>query len=110
MYTAEASIDAKVKGVNGWRELLSSVGFRFQKAKSTLPNSVFFPSASETSKERLTIASNHLHAFLGMYFLYSKYRHLRIIVGSDQLLQIIRLKKCQRNKLQFNKTKEKQSK
>ncbi|KAK3754473.1 hypothetical protein QZH41_018994, partial [Actinostola sp. cb2023] len=65
MYTAEASIDAKVKGVHGWRELLLAVGFRFQKAKNGLPDSVFFPPASDNSKDRLTLASNNLHAFLG---------------------------------------------
>ncbi|XP_031573236.1 tetratricopeptide repeat protein 28-like [Actinia tenebrosa] len=66
MYTAEASINAKVKGVNGWRELLSTCGFRFQKAKNGIPDSVFFPSSSTQFSERLSLASNHLHAFLGL--------------------------------------------
>ena len=63
MYTAEASIDAKVKGAKGWREFLSTVGFRFQKATNGLPDSVFFPGSS--ASEVLASASNNLHALLG---------------------------------------------
>ncbi|XP_032226539.2 tetratricopeptide repeat protein 28 isoform X2 [Nematostella vectensis] len=66
MYTAEASIDAKVKGVRGWRELLRSVGFRFQKAKNGLPDSVFFPTATTSLSDRLSKASEDLYALLGL--------------------------------------------
>lgn len=65
MYTAEASIDAKVKGVSGWRELLHSLGFRFQKASNGLPNSVFFPTVSNQLTDKLGAASNNLQALLG---------------------------------------------
>jgi len=65
MYTAEASIDAKVKGASGWRELLKLLGFRFQKASNGIPDSVFFPSANSADADKLATASNHLHALLG---------------------------------------------
>ena len=65
MYTAEASIDAKVKGASGWRELLKLLGFRFQRASSGIPDSVFFPSVNSADADKLATASNHLHALLG---------------------------------------------
>ena len=64
MYTAEASIHGKVKGVSGWRELLQSLGFRFQKANNGLPNSVFFPTSNRLM-DKLMAASNNLQALLG---------------------------------------------
>jgi len=66
MYTAEASIDAKVKGASGWRELLKLLGFRFQRASSGIPDSVFFPSVNSADADKLATASNHLHALLGL--------------------------------------------
>ena len=65
MYTADASIDAKVKGASGWRELLKLLGFRFQKASNGIPDSVFFPTVTSEVGEKLAAASNHLHALLG---------------------------------------------
>lgn len=65
MYTADASINAKVKGASGWRELLKLLGFRFQKAANGLPDSVFFPSVTSGVAEKLAAASDHLHALLG---------------------------------------------
>ena len=65
MYTADASINAKVKGASGWRELLKLLGFRFQKAANGLPDSVFFPSVTSGVTEKLAAASDHLHALLG---------------------------------------------
>lgn len=67
MYTADASINAKVKGASGWRELLKLLGFRFQKAANGLPDSVFFPSVTSGVAEKLAAASNHLHALLGKF-------------------------------------------
>lgn len=66
MYTADASIDAKVKGASGWRELLKLLGFRFQKASNGIPDSVFFPSVTSGVADKLAAASNHLHALLGL--------------------------------------------
>ena len=65
MYTADASINAKVKGASGWRELLKLLGFRFQKASHGIPDSVFFPSVTSEVADKLAAASNHLHALLG---------------------------------------------
>lgn len=65
MYTADASINAKVKGASGWRELLKLLGFRFQKASNGIPDSVFFPSVTSGVTDKLAAASNHLHALLG---------------------------------------------
>lgn len=65
MYTADASINAKVKGASGWRELLKLLGFRFQKASNGIPDSVFFPSVTIGVADKLAAASNHLHALLG---------------------------------------------
>ena len=65
MYTADASINAKVKGASGWRDLLKLLGFRFQKASNGIPDSVFFPSVTSGVADKLAVASNHLHALLG---------------------------------------------
>ena len=67
MYTADASINAKVKGASGWRELLKLLGFRFQKAANGLPDSVFFPTANSGVADKLSAASDHLHALLGKF-------------------------------------------
>ena len=65
MYTADTSINTKVKGASGWRELLKLLGFRFQKASNGIPDSVFFPSVVSGVGDKLADASNHLHALLG---------------------------------------------
>lgn len=64
MYTTQKSIENKVGPVNGWKELLISVGFRFEPASNGLPASVFFPQSDPG--ERLTQCSASLQALLGM--------------------------------------------
>ena len=63
LYTAESSIEKKVGDVIGWREMLGSMGFRFEKAHGGLPDCVFFP--GHDSLETLNRCSNTLYAFLG---------------------------------------------
>ena len=70
MYTADTSINTKVKGASGWRELLKLLGFRFQKASNGIPDSVFFPSVASGVGDKLADASNHLHALLGKVAVY----------------------------------------
>ncbi|KAK3084673.1 hypothetical protein FSP39_017245 [Pinctada imbricata] len=43
MYTTFQSIDNKVGGIHGWKDLLQAVGFRFEMAGNGLPPAVFFP-------------------------------------------------------------------
>ena len=46
MYTSQKSIENKVGAggrVSGWKDLLISVGFRFEPAANGIPASVFFP-------------------------------------------------------------------
>ncbi|XP_071443187.1 tetratricopeptide repeat protein 28, partial [Hetaerina americana] len=70
MYTTQKSIENKVSGAtggtgpNGWRELLMSVGFRFEPAANGIPSSVFFPQSDPD--ERLTQCSASLQALLGL--------------------------------------------
>lgn len=64
MYTTQKSIENKVGPVNGWKELLISVGFRFEPASNGLPASVFFPQSDPG--ERLTQCSASLQALLGI--------------------------------------------
>ncbi|KAF8792165.1 tetratricopeptide repeat protein 28-like [Argiope bruennichi] len=64
MYTTQKSIENKVGPVNGWKELLISVGFRFEPASNGLPASVFFPQSDPG--ERLTQCSASLQALLGL--------------------------------------------
>lgn len=66
MYTTQKSIENKVGPVCGWKELLISVGFRFEPASNGLPASVFFPQSDPG--ERLTQCSASLQALLGMYY------------------------------------------
>lgn len=49
--------------VTGWKELLMSVGFRFEPASNGIPSSVFFPQSDPD--ERLTQCSASLQALLG---------------------------------------------
>ena len=83
MYTTQKSIENKVLDyrirlkwkvklfvsfevgiVTGWKELLMSVGFRFEPASNGIPSSVFFPQSDPD--ERLTQCSASLQALLGM--------------------------------------------
>ncbi|CAH1132763.1 unnamed protein product [Ceutorhynchus assimilis] len=64
MYTTQKSIENKVGTVTGWKELLMSVGFRFEPASNGIPSSVFFPQSDPD--ERLTQCSASLQALLGL--------------------------------------------
>ncbi|KAK9876278.1 hypothetical protein WA026_012576 [Henosepilachna vigintioctopunctata] len=64
MYTTQKSIENKVGQINGWRELLMSVGFRFEPASNGIPSSVFFPQSDPD--ERLTQCSASLQALLAL--------------------------------------------
>lgn len=64
MYTTQRSIENKVGPVTGWKELLISVGFRFEPAANNIPASVFFPQSDPG--ERLTQCSASLQALLGL--------------------------------------------
>ena len=43
MYTSQKSIENKVGDTEGWKDLLMSVGFRFEPAANGIPSAVFFP-------------------------------------------------------------------
>ncbi|XP_011297829.1 tetratricopeptide repeat protein 28 [Fopius arisanus] len=64
MYTTQRSIENKVGPATGWKELLMSVGFRFEPAGNGIPSSVFFPQSDP--EERLTRCSASLQALLGL--------------------------------------------
>ncbi|KAJ0173048.1 hypothetical protein K1T71_011224 [Dendrolimus kikuchii] len=64
MYTTQKSIENKAGNATGWRELLMSVGFRFEPAANGIPSSVFFPQSDP--EERLTQCSASLQALLGL--------------------------------------------
>ncbi|XP_076066891.1 tetratricopeptide repeat protein 28 [Oratosquilla oratoria] len=64
MYTTQKSIENKVGNVMGWKDLLMSVGFRFEPAANGIPSSVFFPQSDPG--ERLTQCSASLQALLGL--------------------------------------------
>lgn len=63
MYTTQKSIENKVGHASGWKDLLMSVGFRFEPAANGIPSSVFFPQSDPD--ERLTQCSASLQALLG---------------------------------------------
>ena len=63
MYTTQQSIENKVGDIPGWKDLLTSVGFRFEPAANGLPAGVFFPTSDPG--ERLTQCSASLQALLG---------------------------------------------
>lgn len=65
MYTTQKSIENKVGHVSGWKDLLMSVGFRFEPAANGIPSSVFFPQSDP--EERLTQCSASLQALLGRF-------------------------------------------
>ena len=62
MYTSQKSIEAKVGSVTGWKDLLMSVGFRFEPEANKIPAAVFFPQSDPG--ERLTQCSASLQALL----------------------------------------------
>ncbi|XP_061166629.1 tetratricopeptide repeat protein 28-like [Saccostrea echinata] len=64
MYTTCQSIENKVGGIPGWKDLLQAVGFRFEAARNGLPPAVFFPQTDPG--DRLTQASASLQALLGL--------------------------------------------
>ena len=65
MYTSQKSIENKIgDDVRGWKDLLISVGFRFEPATNGIPPSVFFP--QNDPGERLTQCSASLQALLGL--------------------------------------------
>ena len=64
MYTSQKSIEAKAGSVEGWKDLLKSVGFRFEPAANNIPAAVFFPQSDPG--ERLTQCSASLQALLGL--------------------------------------------
>lgn len=49
--------------MSGWKELLQSVGFRFEPAANGIPSSVFFPQSDP--EDRLSYCSSSLQALLG---------------------------------------------
>ncbi|KAH1018166.1 hypothetical protein HUJ05_005980 [Dendroctonus ponderosae] len=61
---AGADVALQVGSVSGWKELLMSVGFRFEPASNGIPSSVFFPQSDP--EERLTQCSASLQALLGL--------------------------------------------
>ena len=64
MYTSQKSIENKVGNVEGWKDLLMSVGFRFEPAANGIPSAVFFP--QNDPGERLTQCSASLQAILAL--------------------------------------------
>ena len=66
MYTSQQSIEKKVHAHDSesWKDLLMSVGFRFEPASNGIPPSVFFPQSDPG--ERLTQCSASLQAILGL--------------------------------------------
>ena len=64
MYTSQKSIENKVGSVEGWKDLLMSVGFRFEPAANGIPAAVFFPQSDPG--ERLTQCSASLQAILAL--------------------------------------------
>ncbi|KAK2714191.1 hypothetical protein QYM36_008675, partial [Artemia franciscana] len=64
MYTTQRSIENKVGPVLGWKEILISVGFRFEPATNNIPAAVFFPQSDPG--ERLSQCSASLQALLGL--------------------------------------------
>lgn len=60
--------------VTGWKELLQSVGFRFEPAANGIPSSVFFP--QNDPEDRLTQCSASLQALLGIFSLLISHLHL----------------------------------
>ncbi|XP_046683407.1 tetratricopeptide repeat protein 28 isoform X2 [Homalodisca vitripennis] len=91
MYTTQKSIENKVGHVNGWKELLQSVGFRFEPAANGIPSSVFFPQSDP--EERLTQCSASLQALLGLTSttLAALSKLMSNIEVADDIIAVIRL-------------------
>ncbi|XP_074640463.1 tetratricopeptide repeat protein 28-like isoform X2 [Tubulanus polymorphus] len=64
MYTTQQSIENKVGNIPGWKDLLMSVGFRFEPSANNLPPAVFFPQTDPG--DRLSQCSASLQALLGL--------------------------------------------
>lgn len=65
MYTTQKSIENKIgSSIKDWKDVLISVGFRFEPASIDLPAAVFFP--QEDIGERLVKCSSILQAILGL--------------------------------------------
>ncbi|QQP36491.1 Uncharacterized protein FKW44_021618, partial [Caligus rogercresseyi] len=65
MYTSQSAIENKIgPNMEGWKDLLMSVGFRFEPEANGIPPSVFFPQADPA--ERLTQCSASLQAILSL--------------------------------------------
>ncbi|XP_049768006.1 tetratricopeptide repeat protein 28 [Schistocerca cancellata] len=90
MYTTQKSIENKVGHVNGWKELLMSVGFRFEPAANGIPSSVFFPQSDP--EERLTQCSASLQALLGLTgtSLYALSKLMSNVEVADDIIGVIR--------------------
>ncbi|XP_068086833.1 tetratricopeptide repeat protein 28 [Anabrus simplex] len=90
MYTTQKSIENKVGHVTGWKELLMSVGFRFEPAANGIPSSVFFPQSDP--EERLTQCSASLQALLGLTgtSLYALSKLMSSVDVADDIIGVIR--------------------
>lgn len=64
MYTTQKSIDNKAGPVQGWKDLLMAVGFRFEPSANGIPSSVFFPQSDP--EDRLSQCSGSLQALLAL--------------------------------------------
>ncbi|XP_066590539.1 tetratricopeptide repeat protein 28 [Prorops nasuta] len=94
MYTTQRSIENKVGQANGWRELLMSVGFRFEPAGNGIPSSVFFPQSDP--EERLTRCSASLQALLGLgqSSLHALARLLQTPEAAEDVISAMRRASC----------------
>ncbi|XP_046738072.1 tetratricopeptide repeat protein 28 isoform X1 [Diprion similis] len=94
MYTTQRSIENKVGEAAGWRELLMSVGFRFEPAGNGIPSSVFFPQSDP--EERLTRCSASLQALLGLgpASLHALVRLLQVPEAAEDVISAMRRASC----------------
>ncbi|XP_043288487.1 tetratricopeptide repeat protein 28 [Venturia canescens] len=94
MYTTQRSIENKVGTAPGWKELLMSVGFRFEPAGNGIPSSVFFPQSDP--EERLTRCSASLQALLGLgpASLHALVRLLQAPEATEDVISAMRRATC----------------
>ncbi|XP_058806021.1 tetratricopeptide repeat protein 28 [Phymastichus coffea] len=94
MYTTQKSIENKVGTATGWRELLMSVGFRFEPAGNGIRPSVFFPQSDP--EERLTRCSASLQALLGLgqQSLHALVRLLQAPEAAEDVIAAMRRASC----------------
>lgn len=94
MYTTQRSIENKVGTAPGWKELLMSVGFRFEPAGNGIPSSVFFPQSDP--EERLTRCSASLQALLGLgpASLHALVRLLQAPEAAEDVISAMRRATC----------------